>query len=179
MELVKEAYENGELEELLKAEPKYIYDENHRYKYATSPEKMNMKEDEIDPISYSNLIDGIKLYDFSLKNDKKEKFEKCFVDSICTMARSENPIEVYFAAKITYILYMQKLIEPLPEYYVLNPVLDNVINEVRSSLRKNASRLAKTFQYGGKYRQDGLLEHIKETMDSKVLMLKGKSLLGE
>lgn len=98
-----------ELEKLLRADPKYIYDENHNYKYATNSEKMNMRDDEIDPISYAKLIDGIKLYDFFLKNNKtiKSKFEVCVVECIQDMVHSDNPIEIYFAARITYILYTQ------------------------------------------------------------------------
>ncbi len=61
MLLVKEAFEKNELYDLLKADSKYIYDENHNYKYATSPEKVNMRADEI------SRIQGMGTYDVKAK----------------------------------------------------------------------------------------------------------------
>ena len=125
-ELVKTSYEKGELKLLLSCSPEYIYDDNHKYKYTTDPTRHNLTEDMIDPISFGNLVDGIKMYFISIRKneDEKKRFEDTVAMAVCDMLHSGNTKQMYFAEKILQIMNTQKLQDSTPKYYILNGILE-------------------------------------------------------
>lgn len=96
-EIVKVAYERGELVKLLSADDEYAYDANgNLWLHSGGPDA----DLDADPISIRGIVSGIEKYYF---NTDSEEFKQKVVDAFFALLKG-TPQQVYFAVQMFYAL---------------------------------------------------------------------------
>ncbi len=168
-EIVKVAYERGELIKLLSADDEYVYDANGQLWLANDP---SLAPEDRNPMAIGPLISGV--YN-QYRKDRCEVFKANFVSAVKQMA-SGNPKQIYLSAQIYHILAMGETNKISPFYSRANK--DHALEELRiileQSVASQKSELSVVFIYNCQNCKKGVYDYCRRiSRDTTQIGLKG------
>ena len=175
---VSKAYENNELDLLLGCSEKYCLDENGKYYMREDIRLSGTEPENSDPVNFGALLSAVESYYCSLdrKSGKKKQFIDSLTEAIIKLAESGNAEQIYFAARIYFIVAERENQEGY--FYPLEGLYKNLKSSIETKVLMAEKELKSINKYAGRLHEEGLWAVIQldNSSSAKDAKLRGISL---
>ena len=153
--VVKKAYELGEMGELYGCKESYSLDENGKYYLNQDVRLTGVAPEDADPINMEAIISATEMFYCSLdrKSGQKKRFLTEFSNTLVSLIESKEVADLYFAVEIYFILGNR---ENKDVFYPLKGVYKQLKKKIEQNTVQRCGELKSEKKYAGSNQVDGM-----------------------